>query len=250
MFKWNMGWMHDTLLYFSKDPVYRKFHHDNLTFSMLYAFTENFMLPFSHDEVVHGKGSMLNKMSGGNDWEKFANLRLLYGYMFTHPGQKLMFMGSEFGQWNEWYHEQSLDWHLLEYDPHRKLMQWVKDLNKCFTSERALNEELFSPEGFYWVDCNDWEQSVLSFIRKTKDHKEMVLTICNFTPMPRHNYQVGVPHDGFWQEILNSDANEYGGSGHGNWGGLEAVPFPYHKQPYSLCLTLPPLGMVSFKKAV
>lgn len=248
-FKWNMGWMHDTLLYFSKDSLYRKYHHNTLTFSMLYAFTENFMLPFSHDEVVHGKGSILRKMSGRNDWEKFANLRLLYGYMFTHPGQKLMFMGSEFGQWNEWYHEVSLDWHLTDEARHKQIMQWVRDLNYVFISEPALHDDNFSHEGFYWIDFNDWEQSIVSFVRKSADNKEFVLAVFNFTPMPRYNYQIGAPFGGFWEEMLNSDAVEFGGSGHGNFGGCEANPIPIHNQSHSLAITLPPLGMVAFKKS-
>ncbi|MFZ5805736.1 MAG: 1,4-alpha-glucan branching protein GlgB [Verrucomicrobiota bacterium] len=247
-FKWNMGWMHDSLEYFRKDAIYRKHHHHTLTFSMIYAFSENFVLSFSHDEVVHGKGSMVRKMSGRNDWEKFANLRLLYGYMFTHPGHKLMFMGGEFGQWNEWYHEVSLDWHLLDYPIHQQLMDWVRDLNHTYTSEPALYEQNFSPDGFYWIDFLDWQQSIVSFVRKTSDNKQLVLTVLNLTPIPRYDYQIGAPHDGLWKEILNSDAAEYGGSGHGNYGEVKAVHASCHGQPYSLFLTLPPLGMVSFSK--
>jgi 1,4-alpha-glucan branching enzyme len=248
-YKWNMGWMHDTLVYFSKNPIYRKFHHHHLTFSMLYAFSENFMLPFSHDEVVHGKGSMINKMPG-NDWEKFANLRALYGYQYLHPGQKFMFMGGEFGQWREWNHDTSLDWHYAGEGLHGGLRRWVRSLNDRFTTERALFEANFSPDGFYWIDFKDWEQSIISFVRKTYDSRELVLAVCNFTPIPRENYRVGAPHGGWWEEILNSDASEFGGSGRGNWGGIEAAPFGCHEQPYSLCLTLPPLCVLAFKKAL
>ncbi|MEM1059744.1 MAG: 1,4-alpha-glucan branching protein GlgB [Verrucomicrobiota bacterium] len=246
-FKWNMGWMHDTLYFISREPIFRKYHHHSLTFSMLYAFTENFMLPFSHDEVVHGKGSMIGKVPG-DDWQKFANLRLLYGYMFAHPGQKLMFMGGEFGQWREWNHDASLDWHLIGWNHHGALRNWVRDLNNRFRTEKALHDNNFSPEGFYWVDFKDWEQSIVSFVRRSADGRESILCVLNFTPVPRDNYRVGVPEGGFWEEILNSDAADFGGSGLGNYGGLEAVPFACHEQPASICVTVPPLSMVAFKK--
>jgi 1,4-alpha-glucan branching enzyme len=245
--KWNMGWMHDTLEYFSKDPLYRKYNHNVLTFSMLYAFTENFVLSLSHDEVVHGKGSLLRKMPG-DDWQKFANLRLLFGYLYAHPGKKLLFMGAEFGQWSEWYHEVSLDWHLLQYPPHQGLLQWMKDLNHFYRHEPCLYECDFEPEGFRWIDCKDWESSIVSFVRPGKSTRDVVLVICNFTPVPRQNYRVGVPHGGFWREVLNSDAKHYGGSGQGNLGGIEATPVPFHGEYYSLSLVLPPLGMVILKK--
>jgi 1,4-alpha-glucan branching enzyme len=245
--KWNMGWMHDTLEYFSNDPLYRKYHHNVLTFSMLYAFTENFVLSLSHDEVVHGKGSLLRKMPG-DDWQKFANLRLLFGYLYAHPGKKLLFMGAEFGQWSEWYHEVSLDWHLLQYPPHQGLLQWMKDLNHFYRHEPCLYECDFEPKGFRWIDCKDWESSIVSFIRTGKSTRDVTLVICNFTPVQRHNYRVGVPHGGFWREVLNSDAKHYGGSGQGNLGGIEATPVPFHGEYYSLSLVLPPLGTVILKK--
>lgn len=244
--KWDMGWMHDTLVYMSKNPIYRKYHHNQLTFRLLYAFNENFVLPLSHDEVVHGKGSLLGKMPG-DDWQKFANLRLLFGHMYAQPAKKLLFMGGEFGQWNEWYHEESLDWHLLEFPLHAGLQRWVKELNRTYRTEKALYELDFDPAGFEWIDCNDTQQSTLSLIRKSRSTSEIILTVLNFTPTPQYNYQVGVPRGGFWQEILNSDAEEYGGSGHGNFGGIEAVPIEIHGRPYSLKLTLPPLGAVFFK---
>ena len=244
--KWDMGWMHDTLVYMSKNPIYRKYHHNQLTFRLLYAFNENFVLPLSHDEVVHGKGSLLGKMPG-DDWQKFANLRLLFGHMYAQPAKKLLFMGGEFGQWNEWYHEESLDWHLLELPLHAGLQRWVKELNRTYRTEKALYELDFDPAGFEWIDCNDTQQSTLSLIRKSRSTSEIMLTVLNFTPTPRYNYQVGVPRGGLWQEILNSDAEEYGGSGHGNFGGIEAVPIEIHGRPYSLKLTLPPLGAVFFK---
>ena len=245
--KWNMGWMHDTLAYLSRDPIHRKFHHDQLTFSVWYAFSENFLLALSHDEVVHGKGSLIGKMPG-DDWQKFANLRLLFGYMFTHPGKKLLFMGGEFGQWREWAHEESLDWHLLEYGPHQGLQQWVRDLNRFYREEPALYELDFERNGFEWIDFRDWENSLISFIRRGRSTKGLLLVVCNFTPVPRHSYRVGVPVDGFWREALNSDAKEYGGSGQGNFGGLEADPIPFHGRPYSLSLTLPPLSIICLQR--
>jgi 1,4-alpha-glucan branching enzyme len=244
--KWNMGWMHDTLLYFSKDPIYRKYHHNQLTFSIWYAFTENFVLPLSHDEVVYGKGSLINKMPG-DYWQKFANLRLLFGYMYAHPGKKLLFMGGEFGQWDEWYHEKSLDWHLLQYPSHQGIQKWLKDLNQTYKTEPALYELDFESSGFEWVDCSDVEQSIISFLRKGKNPKDIFLIVCNFTPVPRYNYKVGVPYNGYWEEVLNSDAIEYGGSGHGNFGGLYADSLPMHHRQYSIALTLPPLGILFFK---
>ncbi|MGH8730066.1 MAG: 1,4-alpha-glucan branching protein GlgB, partial [Burkholderiales bacterium] len=208
--KWNMGWMHDTLNYFSLDPVFRKFHHGQLTFSIWYAFTENFLLPLSHDEVVYGKGSLIGKMPG-DDWQKFANLRLLFGYMWAHPGKKLLFMGGEIAQWAEWNHDASLAWHLLDQPPHQGMTRWLQDLNRVYREEPALHQLDFSPEGFEWVDFHDWEESAVSFIRKAKNSNDCVLTVCNFTPVPRYNYTVGVPRGGYWHEILNSDAEAYGG---------------------------------------
>jgi 1,4-alpha-glucan branching enzyme len=243
--KWDMGWMHDTLKYMAVDPVFRRYHHNTLTFRMLYAFQENFILPLSHDEVVYGKGSLLNKMPG-DDWQKFANLRLLLGYMYGQPGKKLLFMGGEFGQWSEWYHEASLDWHLLDYPLHAQLKRWVEDLNRVYRQEAALFTQDFTPAGFEWIDCNDVMQSVITFLRKGREG-ELILVACNFTPMPRYSYRVGVPVGGFWQEVLNSDAVDYGGSGHGNLGGQEAAPIACHGRPHSLNLTLPPLGAVFFK---
>ena len=245
--KWNMGWMHDTLDYFSKDPVFRKYHHNQLTFSIWYAFFENFILSLSHDEVVYGKGSLINKMPG-DDWQKFANLRLLLGYLYTHPGKKLLYMGGEFGQWREWFHEDSLDWHLLQYPSHQEIQRWVKHLNILYRGEPALHERDFEHGGFEWVDFSDWEQSIISFLRKGRSTRDVILVVCNFTPVPRYNYRVGVPVGGYWKEILNSDAREYGGSGHGNLGGAEAVPVPSHGRYYSLSLTLPPLGILVFKR--
>ncbi|MBI5968167.1 MAG: 1,4-alpha-glucan branching protein GlgB [Deltaproteobacteria bacterium] len=244
--KWDMGWMHDTLEYMSRDPIYRKYHHNLLTFRLLYAFHENFILPLSHDEVVHGKGSLLGKMPG-DEWQKFANLRLLYGYMYAQPAKKLLFMGGEFGQWREWYHEESLEWHLLQYAPHAGLQRWVQDLNRLYRNEPALHELDFEPAGFEWVDCNDSDGSTISLIRKAHSNDDILLIACNFTPVPRLDYRVGAPRGGFWKEVLNSDAQEYGGSGYGNLGGLEAAPVPVHGRPYSLNLTLPPLSAVFFK---
>ncbi|MDQ7786054.1 MAG: 1,4-alpha-glucan branching protein GlgB [Thermodesulfovibrionales bacterium] len=245
--KWNMGWMHDTLDYFSNDPVFRKYHHNQLTFSIWYAFSENFILPLSHDEVVHGKGSLFGKMSG-DEWQKFANLRLLYGYMYGHPGKKLLFMGGEIAQWKEWNHEESLEWHTLEYPYHQGVQRWVKDLNHLYKTERALYELDFSNEGFQWIDFHNWEESVISFIRKGNSPDALILVICNMTPIPRYHYRIGVPKSGFWKEVLNSDAPVYSGSGHGNAGGLEASPVPSHGRHHSLSLTLPPLGILFFKQ--
>jgi 1,4-alpha-glucan branching enzyme len=244
--KWDMGWMYDTLTYMSKDSIFRKYHHNQLTFRVLYAFSENFVLPLSHDEVVHGKGSLIGKMPG-DLWQKFANLRLLFGYMYAQPAKKLLFMGGEFGQWREWYHEEGLDWRLLEFPSHAGLQRWVQNLNQTYRSEKALHELDFEPQGFEWIDCNDTEQSTLSLIRKARSTREMVLVVLNFTPTPRYSYKVGVPKGGFWRELLNSDGEEFGGSGHGNFGGMDAVPIEVHGRPYSLNLTLPPLGALFFK---
>jgi 1,4-alpha-glucan branching enzyme len=244
--KWNMGWMHDTLLYFSKDPIYRKYHHNQITFSIWYAFSENFILPLSHDEVVYGKGSLLAKMPG-DPWQKFANLRLLYAYMYAHPGKKLLFMGGEFAQWSEWNHDRSLDWHLLNYFEHQGVQRLVKDLNRVYRSEPALHKLDFDPQGFEWIDFSDWEQSVITFIRKDPQSKTIILVVCNFTPVPRERYKVGAPRGGFWKEILNTDAKEYGGSGWGNFGGVEAGEEAYHGRRYSLTLTLPPLACIYLK---
>jgi 1,4-alpha-glucan branching enzyme len=245
-FKWDMGWMHDTLMYMAKDPIFRKFHHNTLTFRMLYAWTENFVLPLSHDEVVQGKGSLLRQMPG-DDWQRFANLRLMFGYMFGQPGKKLLFMGGEFGQWDEWYHEKSLDWHLLEYPPHIGVKKWVEDLNRMYRQEPALNELDFDPAGFRWIDCTDVDHSVVSFLRQGKSTGDLILVVTNFTPETHVNYRVGAPRAGYWQELLNGDAPIYGGSGQGNMGGLETTPIPYHGYPDSLNLTLPPLATVFFK---
>jgi 1,4-alpha-glucan branching enzyme len=247
--KWDMGWMHDTLLYMSKDPVHREFHHNQLTFRMLYAFHENFILPLSHDEVVHGKGALLGKMPG-DAWQKFANLRLLYGYMFAQPGKKLLFMGGEIGQWREWSHEESLEWHLLQFGPHRGLKQWVENLNHCYRNEPALHQKDFEPDGFEWIDCNDSQASVLSMIRWGPERDDAMIIICNFTPVVRENYLVGAPQGGYWREVLNSDAADYGGGGQGNEGGVEASPDPIHGRPFSLKLRLPPLGVLFLKKDI
>ncbi len=246
--KWNMGWMHDTLDYFSKDPIFRKYHHSEITFSIWYAFSENFVLPLSHDEVVYGKRSLLGKMPG-DDWQKFANLRLLLGYMYAHPGKKLIFMGGEFGQRNEWYHERGLDWHLLSELMHAGLKRWVEDLNSTYATEAALHELDFDQGGFGWVDFRDYEQSVISFERKGRSG-EVVLVVCNFTPVPRENYRVGIDRGGRWRELLNSDAVAYGGSGWGNFGSVEAEEVEAHGRRYSLPLTLPPLGVLYLKPAV
>ena len=244
--KWNMGWMHDTLEYMTKDPVYRKHHHDQLTFSLWYAFAENFVLPLSHDEVVYGKRSLLDKMPG-DMWQKFANLRLLYGYMYGHPGKKLLFMGGELGQWDEWDFEKSLDWHLLEDDKHRKLRLWLKDLNRFYRTEPAMHQLDFERLGFEWLDIQDWEKSIVSFARRARNPEHVVVSVCNFTPKPRKNYRLGVPSGGRWKEVLNSDALEYGGSGQGNLGGVEANPHPFHGRTDSISITLPPLSCLFFR---
>ncbi len=241
--KWNMGWMHDTLKYLAADPVHRKYHHSQITFSLWYAFNENFVLPLSHDEVVHGKGSLLGKMAG-DDWQRFAGLRLLYGYLWTHPGKKLLFMGGEFGQWSEWGHERSLDWHLLGHAPHEGVRKWVKDLNRLYRSTPALHERDFSAEGFEWVDCDNADDSVIVYLRRGRRPTDWVLIACNFTPVPRDSYRVGAPLGGRWAERLNSDAAEYGGSGGGNLGGVQADEQPSHGHPHSLTLRLPALAVI------
>jgi 1,4-alpha-glucan branching enzyme len=246
LLKWDMGWMHDALFYFSKDPVYRKFHQNDLTFRMLYAFTENFVLPLSHDEVVHGKGSLMAKMPG-DDWQKFANLRLLYGMMYAQPGKKLLFMGSEFAQWNEWNYQTSLDWHLLEFSPHQGVSLWVSDLNQLYRNEAALHEWDCDPQGIEWVDCSDTDNCVLSFMRKGKSSQGVFLFVFNLTPVPRHDYRIGVPYAGYWKEVLNSDALSYGGSGQGNRGGVSTEAVACHGRNQSLNLVLPPLAMAVFK---
>jgi len=243
--KWDMGWMNDTLDYVEKDPIHRKYHHNNLTFRMVYAYSENFVLPLSHDEVVYGKRSLLSKMPG-DAWQQFATLRTLLGYMYAHPGKKLLFMGGEFAQVNEWYHERSLDWHLLQSPPHWGVLRWVADLNRLYRHEPAMHEVDFEPTGFEWIDANDSEQSTVSFVRRGSSTDDLVLVTCNFTPVPRLGYQVGVPRSGRWQEILNSDAPEYGGSGVGNLGAVEATDVPAHGRPHSLKLTLPPLAALFF----
>jgi 1,4-alpha-glucan branching enzyme len=250
--KWDMGWMHDTLDYMARDPIHRSYHHGKLTFRGIYAFTENFVLPLSHDEVVHGKGSLIRKMSG-DEWQRFANLRLLYGYMYTQPGKKLLFMGGEIGQWREWNHDAELDWHLLGHGLHSGLQQWVRDLNRFYRDEPAARQLDFDSRGFEWLDADDAWNSVLSYVRRSRPDPETgaseeLLIICNFTPLIRRNYRVGVPDVGFWREMLNSDAALYGGSGVGNMGGAHSTPVPFHGRPHSLNLTLPPLGTLILKR--
>ena len=236
--------MHDTLRYFSKDPVHRKFHHNDLTFRMMYAFTENFVLPLSHDEVVHGKGSLLGKMPG-DDWQRVANLRLLYAHMYANPGKKLVFMGGDIGQGREWNHDDSLDWDLLNYPLHAGVNRWLEDLNRAYRDIPALHEQDNSPDGFEWIDCCDTENSVVTLMRKSKSRPEQsVIVVLNFTPLPRHNYQIGLPRGGHWREVLNSDAPLYGGSGQGNMGGVDAAPLPLHGRRWSATVTVPPLGAV------
>ncbi len=248
--KWNMGWMHDTLEYFCKDNIYRKYHHNDLTFSFLYAFTENYVLSLSHDEVVHGKGSLLTKMPG-DEWQKFANLRLLFGYMYAHPGKKLLFMGAEFGQWNEWDHDSELDWEALQYKPHKQIKRWMRELNYFYKSEPILYEKDFDADGFEWIDHNDSEQSVISFLRKGAKQEDCILLACNFTPVPRHDYRIGVPAGGVWKEALNSDSEQYGGSGVcNNCEGVEAEPMPRHGRDLSISITLPPLAIIYMKRDV
>jgi 1,4-alpha-glucan branching enzyme len=240
--KWNMGWMHDTLRYFQQDPLHRKYHHSRLTFSLWYAFTENFVLPLSHDEVVHGKGSLIGKMPG-DEWQQFASLRLLFGYMWTHPGKKLLFMGGEFGQRREWQHDESLEWHVLQYPLHAGVARWVRDLNHLLRATPSLHELDFVDGGFQWVDCDDADVSVIAFLRKSRSG-ELALVVCNFTPVPREAYRLGVARGGVWRERLNSDAGVYGGSDLGNLGSLATEATPSHGQAQSLSMRLPPLAIV------
>ena len=242
-FKWNMGWMHDTLKYFQTDPIHRRYHHNQLTFSIWYAFTENFVLPLSHDEVVYGKGSLIGKMAG-DEWQQFANLRLLLGYMWSHPGKQMLFMGGDIAQRREWHHDESLEWHVLQYPLHAGVQRWIRDLNRCYRSTPALYERDFTAEGFEWIDANDSEDSVLSFLRKGARSEDVVAVVCNFTPVPRENYRIGVPRGGCWRELLNSDAHDYGGSGMGNLGSVESAPLGSHGRYYSLNLRLPPLSVL------
>jgi 1,4-alpha-glucan branching enzyme len=244
--KWDMGWMHDTLEYMKNDPVYRKFHQDQLTFRMLYAYHENFILPLSHDEVVHGKGSLIARMPG-DDWQKFANLRLLFGHMFAQPGKKLLFMGGEFAQWAEWHHEKSLDWHLLEYLPHRGVQSWLKNLNHLYVNEPALYLNEFSHEGFEWIDCCDSEHSIFTLIRKGNGPDDKIIAALNFTPVPRYDYRIGVPYEGAWTEILNSDSHEFGGGGIGNPQPVHSDSISWHGKPFSINLALPPLAIIFLK---
>jgi 1,4-alpha-glucan branching enzyme len=248
-FKWDMGWMHDTLEYMKLDPIYRKYQHGSLTFRMIYAHTENFILPLSHDEVVHGKGSLLGKMPG-DDWQKFANMRLLLSYMFVQPGKKLLFMGDEFAQSAEWNHDKSLDWHLTKYPGHAGVMRWVQDLNRLYRTQPALYQKDYEHSGFEWIDSNDVDHSILSFLRKGRLDKDNLLVVCNFTPNTHFKYKVGIPEKGYWTELINSDAKEYGGSGQGNFGGTEAFRTTWHGRPYLLEIVLPPLSVLIFKRKV
>jgi 1,4-alpha-glucan branching enzyme len=244
--KWDMGWMHDTLVYIGKDPIYRKYHQNDLTFRMVYAFTENFVLPLSHDEVVYGKASLLGKMPG-DDWQKFANLRLLYGYMYAQPGKKLLFMSGEFGQWREWSHESSLDWHLAQYTRHSGLQKLVADLNSLYRGQPALHQLDFEPAGFEWIDASDYQQSIISFIRKGRASEDIIVAVCNFTPTTHHNYEIGLPRPGTWQEVLNTDSAKYGGSGQDNPEILQTSEKSVHSRPCSVSLTLPPLAVIFLK---
>jgi len=244
--KWNMGWMHDMLEYMQKDPVHRHYHHNNLTFSLLYAFTENFVLPLSHDEVVHGKGALLSKMPG-DSWQKFANLRALYGYMYAHPGKKLLFMGGEIGQWNEWDHRESVDSVLLYFDSHRQIQDYVRALNNLYVSQPALYQVDFNWNGFQWVDFRDVDNSIVSFLRRARDPNDLVVVVANFTPVPREGYRLGVPMGGFYRELLNSDSRYYGGADIGNAGGVPSEPTPWQGHPHSIVITVPPLAVVFFR---
>jgi 1,4-alpha-glucan branching enzyme len=244
--KWMMGWMHDTLHYLAHDPIHRQYHHNEITFSLVYAFTENFMLPLSHDEVVHGKRPLVYKFPG-DDWQRFANLRLLYGYMYGHPGTKLLFMGAEMAQTSEWNHDSSLDWHLLQYEPHRGVQGFLRQLNHLYRQHPALYDLPFDPYGFEWIEINDAQNSVLAFLRKGKADPDLVVVVCNFTPIARENYRIGLPGKGLWREILNSDSKAFGGSGIHNPGMLEAQEYGWQGRPYSLTLNLPPLGVIYLK---
>ncbi|HET9016171.1 MAG TPA: 1,4-alpha-glucan branching protein GlgB [Thermomicrobiaceae bacterium] len=241
--KWDMGWMHDSLSYLSHEPIHRKYHHNELTFRAMYAFSENFVLPLSHDEVVHGKGSLVNKLPG-DDWQQFANLRLLFAYMWSQPGKKLLFMGGEIGQRQEWNHDWSVQWDLLQYTPHRGVHSCVRDLNRLYRGEPALHELDFDSAGFQWLDANDADQSVLSYVRWDRARDRAIICCFNFTPVPRFNYRIGVPQPGYYRELLNTDGQEYGGSGLGNFGGVEANPISSHGYPQALTVTLPPLGAI------
>lgn len=247
--KWDMGWMHDTLEYMRREAIHRSYHHDELTFRMMYAHNENFVLPLSHDEVVHGKGSLIDRMPG-DDWQRFANLRLLFGYMFTMPGKKLLFMGGEIGQWHEWNHDGAVDWHLLDAPLHAGVQAWITDLNHWYRQEAAAHELDFEPAGFRWIDASDRTNSVLTFMRKGRRPEDRLLIAANFTPVVRHNYRVGVPEPGFWREVLNSDAATYGGSGAGNFGGVASAPIERHGRAHSIGLTLPPLAVLVLKQGV
>jgi 1,4-alpha-glucan branching enzyme len=246
--KWDMGWMHDVLQYMSKEPVHRRYHHSRLTFRMLYAFSENYVLPLSHDEVVYGKRSLLGKMPG-DEWQRFANQRLLLGYMYGQPGKKLLFMGGEFGQEREWNHDIGLDWHLLDYPSHQGLRRWVADLNALYQTSPPLYEYDLDQQGFQWLDCDDAERSVVSLLRKGRSPGDVMIVACNFTPVPRHGYRVGVPDGGVWREVLDSNSKEYGGSGMVNPWTVEAAGMPLHGQSHSIALTLPPLAIVFWKRA-
>jgi len=243
--KWNMGWMHDMLNYFAQDPVYRKYHHNNITFSLLYAFTENFVLPISHDEVVYGKKSLIGKMPG-DVWRQFANVRAFLGYMYGHPGKKLLFMGSEIGDWNEWSHDRGLPWELLQYDAHRKLQAYARELNRIYREHPAMYEIDFAYNGFDWLDFRDVENSIIAFLRRSLDGRFLVF-VCNFTPVPRTQYKIGVPEPGYYREILNSDSSMFGGSNMGNEGGVTAQPVPSHGRPHNISITVPPLAVLIFE---
>lgn len=244
--KWMMGWMHDTLRYFKNDPIHRRYHQNDITFSIMYAFTENFMLPLSHDEVVHGKGSLIGRMPG-DEWNKFANLRLMFSYMFTHPGTKLIFMGGEFGQTAEWNHDRSLDWYLADFPTHKGIIHIIQDLNKLYKTETALYRYAFENNGFEWVDYGDRDNSVIVFMRKGEQLADALVVVCNFTPAPRHSYRVGVPTRGTWKEIFNSDDLRYAGSGLLNQALMNTSPVKYHGKDYSVTLTLPPLAVSVLK---
>jgi 1,4-alpha-glucan branching enzyme len=242
-----MGWMHDMLDYFEQDPIYRKYHHNHITFGLLYAFTENFVLPISHDEVVYGKRSLINKMPG-DEWQQFANARAFLAYMYAHPGKKLLFMGTDIGQRDEWNWNSTIQWELLQFDPHRKLQTFVQELNRLYRANPALYEVDFHYSGFEWVDFHDVENSIISFIRRAEDPKDFILFCCNFTPVPRMNYEIGVPEEGFYQEILNTDSELFGGGNMGNGGAVSSRPIARHERKYSISITVPPLAVLAFRK--